>query len=502
MSGNKAMRWALATGAALVALAALTELANARPGGGHSYSGGGGGGSGGGGDGEGVAVLVHLLIRLIFYYPQVGLPLAAIVVVGFIIVKRRDEVDHSWDSTTAFTPKVPARVDRIKAIDPMFSEVVFNDFCFALFARAHRARHDQHALAQLAPYLTADVRHGLAGVDPVGDPVVAVAVGAMRITRVVMPDSANDDHGNEHTQVTVVFEANVTTQGSRSGNRGQALAYVTESWVFRRHRSARTKAPETATTFNCPNCGGVFEASQDQTCSYCGQDVDHGRYDWQVASISLVHREDRSPKLTGHAPERGTNLPTITGPNATNAWAQVTGADPTVTMERLGERLVVIYTELNKSWSNLDLRPARPFVSDNLFNYLDYWTTSYRSQGLRNLHKSATITSWVIANVTRDVYYDAVTVRLWATGLDYTVDKNNKVVGGDSKVRREYSEYWTLIRGASVRGAAPPYRQCPKCGAELKINMGGNCEFCSAHLTSGEFDWVLSKIEQDEAYHG
>ncbi len=32
--------------------------------------------------------------------------------------------------------------------------------------------------------------------------------------------------------------------------------------------------------------------------------------------------------------------------------------------------------------------------------------------------------------------------------------------------------------------------------------MAGNCEFCQAHITSGEFDWVLSKIEQDESYLG
>ncbi len=33
-------------------------------------------------------------------------------------------------------------------------------------------------------------------------------------------------------------------------------------------------------------------------------------------------------------------------------------------------------------------------------------------------------------------------------------------------------------------------------------SMAGACEHCSAHLTRGEFDWVLSKIEQDESYRG
>jgi hypothetical protein len=34
----------------------------------------------------------------------------------------------------------------------------------------------------------------------------------------------------------------------------------------------------------------------------------------------------------------------------------------------------------------------------------------------------------------------------------------------------------------------------------LKINMAGICEYCHGKLTSGEFDWVLSRIEQDVSY--
>jgi len=32
--------------------------------------------------------------------------------------------------------------------------------------------------------------------------------------------------------------------------------------------------------------------------------------------------------------------------------------------------------------------------------------------------------------------------------------------------------------------------------------MAGACTYCGAHVTSGEFDWILSKIEQDDSYRG
>ena len=47
-----------------------------------------------------------------------------------------------------------------------------------------------------------------------------------------------------------------------------------------------------------------------------------------------------------------------------------------------------------------------------------------------------------------------------------------------------------------------PAANCPNCGALLKINMAGVCEYCNGKLSSGAFDWVLSRIEQDEAYTG
>ena len=67
---------------------------------------------------------------------------------------------------------------------------------------------------------------------------------------------------------------------------------------------------------------------------------------------------------------------------------------------------------------------------------------------------------------------------------------------------RRYSEYWTLIRSARARGTPRLDPNCPGCGVPLILNMAGECEHCGAHVTSGEFDWVLSKIEQDEAYRG
>jgi hypothetical protein len=133
---------------------------------------------------------------------------------------------------------------------------------------------------------------------------------------------------------------------------------------------------------------------------------------------------------------------------------------------------------------------------------MTYWIDAYRSQGLRNVLDSARLTNWTLAKVVRDKHYDAVTARIHAYGLDYTVDAADHVVGGSRTSARQYSEYWTLIRGAAVRGTPRADRSCPSCGAGLKVGMGGECEFCKKVITRGDFDWVLSTIEQDDVYRG
>ena len=55
---------------------------------------------------------------------------------------------------------------------------------------------------------------------------------------------------------------------------------------------------------------------------------------------------------------------------------------------------------------------------------------------------------------------------------------------------------------AAEPAAAREPHACPNCGASLETNMAGECDHCGAKITRGDFDWVLSKIEQDDSYTG
>ena len=101
-----------------------------------------------------------------------------------------------------------------------------------------------------------------------------------------------------------------------------------------------------------------------------------------------------------------------------------------------------------------------------------------------------------------DAYYDAVTVRVHASSLDYTIADDGRLVSGSKSRPRAYTEYWTLIRGTNRKGPTRTELGCSNCGGPLDVNMAGQCKFCNVKVTTGDFDWVLSRIEQDESYTG
>lgn len=504
----RSRRWALvALGLGLLALLLLPAGAVARPGGGQGYS---GGGDSGGGDGDGgiAYLLIRLWIELVIRYPAVGIPLT-IVIIAFLVIryKRKGKLGpQNWDSARAPSapPVRPASkdLDAIRHQDPDFSAVLFEDFAYALYARAHQARSSQRELDALAPYLSQPARAHLGQRRPVGAPVSGVVVGAMRVLELTLPPPVPPPPGGTAPQTVVVleFESNMTV-GMAGAEHTQ---YLRERWRLVRNAGVKSRPPEVIKTFHCPNCGAPFTPTGDgNRCEYCGEVVTDGRFDWSVQAIELLKIEDRPPALTSNVQEVGSNWPTLFNPSLAARWAELVREDPAVTPDALNARLQLIYNELNAAWTRGDLGGARPYVSDSLFGYLQYWVTAYQKQGLRNVLEGMRIVEWKTVKVVRDRRYDAITFRLWGTGRDYTVRQTTgDVVSGNPKVDRFYSEYWTLIRGAGVHGAPKADKTCPNCGAPLDVSMAGLCEHCGAKITSGEFDWVLSKIEQDDSYTG
>ena len=279
--------------------------------------------------------------------------------------------------------------------------------------------------------------------------------------------------------------------------------YVRERWELERKRDVLSPGPEQATALHCPRCGAPLQKDTVGACAFCGTKIDSGEFQWYVQSITTLGREAKGPLLTSDVPEVGTDYPTVTQPNFPAVRAAFEQNNPTFSWADFQARARLIFTELQEAWSTLNWERARPHETDNIFQMHRYWIDAYQRQGLRNALDQCQITAMQPVKIKMDAFYNAITLRIFGQGFDYTVDTTGRVVSGSKSNLRRWSEYWTFIRNSKAKpGPARADLNCPNCGAALKVNATGICEFCGGKITSGEFDWVLSKIEQDESYRG
>jgi hypothetical protein len=456
-----------------------------RVGGGESYSGGGsssGGGGGGGGDGAGELIyyLFRFLLWLTMEYPAIGIPVDIVVI--YLLFKW-------WRSKQSASPTLlkistsgagKPSLEALRRFDPNFSEVTFSDFCYSVYALAHYAR-GKGDLARYAPYLSAGARNVLA--KRTGD-VRAVVIGSANVVAFSGVDGPT-------VSATIAYESNITE--------GAISYYMQEHWVLERRRDILSPPPEKAKADHCPRCGAALQTRTNGACDYCGVKIESGAFNWYVRSITLLDRQTRGPLLTSNVPERGTDKRTVYPPQFAQKKTAFEAEHPDFTWQLFEERARTIAIELQNAWTARDWERVRPFETESLFQMHRYWIDAYKQQNLRNIVDDFTITRVEPVKLTTDAFYEAITVRLFAQGRDHTDDANNKVVAGSNTSLRRWSEYWTFIR--TKTSLSNPI-SCPNCGAQVPAGSTGICSYCGGKLTAGYFDWILSRIEQDEAYGG
>lgn len=395
-------------------------------------------------------------------------------------------------------PNVPTRsarkdLERLREVDPAFSLVVFDDFMNALYSEILLAR-GRGELMKFTAYLAPPAYDWIMQRPLDGLTHVLVGAQSLHSARGLEPSSPK-------VTVEVDFESNLARRDGATGKE-QAL-YVRERWTLSRAKTAKSRTPDKARVFSCPNCGAPLSEIFGGKCRHCGQNVASGAFDWVVESIFVEATEQRGPMLTGTTEEVGNDLPTVVDPQAQQAWGALQQKDPAIDWNAFTGRVNLIFQTFQRAWSGRDLASMRPYLSDALFTTQSYWVSEYLRQGLQNCTDNAQIHNVDLSRVTTDAFFDAITVRVWASSLEYTLsDRDGKVVAGNRSTPRRYTEYWTLIRSSRAKGPPKTESACPRCGAPLNVNMGGQCTYCQAKVTTGDFDWVLSRIEQDEVYVG
>lgn len=482
--------------------------AEARVGGGDSYGGGSrrsGGGyrsSGGGGSGDAGFLfdILEIIIRLCIRYPKVGFPMLFIfALAAYFYYRKNQRYDDYYSSygTEEYRPVVINRtrdyVEKIQEHDPNFSFPIFKDFVFSLYHSFHEYR-GANKLDRLSAFFAPGYLNKYTHLKSVD----GVVIGNCTISRATISVQ------NSEMTIEVGFSANYTEVDIK----GKSVRYkIAETWKLKKSTKVLSKPPEQMTSTACPNCGAPITETVSGVCKSCGQSNQNGRFLWfvfDILSSKEVLTETTSIESSlgsTNLIDYGVNLPTIKDRSIDSII--VTDVVLKNEYQHLYTRAEKIFFELQKAWSQKNWNLARPYETDTLFHSHLFWIEDLKRNGQTNVIENPKITQLEPISMYKDKFYASFTFRIFAQMIDYTMDKDGRMIRGNKRRPVQFSEYWTFVKGINSNQKSPKtqdFHCCPSCGAQLKIEMSGVCEYCGTKVTLGQFDWVLSQIEQDEEF--
>lgn len=498
-------------GVAMLGALALADIADARVGGGQGFGTGGGGYSGGsgssGGSDDAIGLILYLIVRLCIEYPQIGLPLLFLFLVFLGLrwwwmnrdqarqVHRHRERMHNATTTAPRSPRQrQAAEDQLRELDAGFSAPVLFEFVQLVHRRALEAT-GTGAWAPLAPFVAPPVREALSGELSGVVAVSGVVHAGIRL------ESVQQRGGKLNIELMLLGSRREHGAGG-----GVQTWYFEERWTFSREAKARSLPPEDTLRLGCPSCGAAVETDTSGACVYCGSPITKGQLQWQaVAMRPLVRRHVQPPQvgLLQGGDEPGALVPSVVDPQLGTAYRAFCGRHSDFDQQAFLARVEGVFAELQASWSENGWERARPYVTDPLYEQLRFQVEQYREAGLRNRVEDVVVERVDLVRIRQDAWYESITVRLWASARDWVEDGQGKVVGGNQRQKRRFSEYWTFLRASGTGAGSKAVGSCPSCGAALdRINAAGICGYCDSRVVSGRFDWVLSRIDQPQVYQG
>jgi len=184
--------------------------------------------------------------------------------------------------------------------------------------------------------------------------------------------------------------------------------------------------------------------------------------------------------------------------------------DPNLSEQSIVDRVRRMSDILRDGWTNGDMRPARPFMSDGCYSRFQVQLELMRGEGVRNVMSDAQVLFVTLEAVQSRPPLDIVHVRFTAQSRDATVPLQSTPQQIQAELSRTpvtpYTEIWTLVRrnGAQTKQSADSVgKACPSCGAPFDPGGGEmvTCKYCKALVCSGEHDWVLAEITQLSEWH-
>jgi predicted lipid-binding transport protein (Tim44 family) len=468
---------------------------------------------GGGGDGSFGGIVVLVIVALIVWYffrrirtnsqasanfggmPAAPSPPAAMSALGAALgaaaMARTSAGGAMTSGLPAWRPALPPALDAIRARDPGFEMETFLQRAEMTFFLVKRGMQ-RNEPAAVRPYLDDGVFDEVARyIGQMQGQHRHALYESLNVRAVHLENAACGDDGQViQVHFDLVYRLKTLDDANRVVSDEGADGRHAERWTFKRAAAARTPQNGDVTASRCPACGAELRLNLDGTCTHCRGSVTNGTVDWVVSHVEPA-------AFVGYPSD---SQLAVAAPSVAEGVATLRAADPNFSAETFTGRARQAFLTLQDAWCRQHLDAGRAFLSPGAYFTWSAQLEALAAEGRRNVMENVEIRGIEVIRVVHGRVFDDLTVRMSAVAADFEVDKDNHIVFGDRTVR-PFAEEWTFQRSIGVATTDKPgtlESTCPGCGAPVSLTQIGECKYCKAAVTSGKFDWVVSRIEQED----
>lgn len=391
----------------------------------------------------------------------------------------------------AFRRPLPPGLDAIRALDPGFEMETFLQRAEMTFFLVKRGVQKNDA-ASVRPYLNDGVFNAVSqSISQSKAQHRHALLESLNVRGLAVEDAQCNAQGQSIVvHFDLVYRAKTLDDANQTvADEGQDQRHA-ERWTFGRGPAARTAVNGGVIAARCPACGAELRLAFDGTCAHCKASVTNGSVDWVVVDVQPAG-------YVGYSADSSLGIAASSIPEGV---AALNAADKDFSMGAFESRVKTAFLALQDAWCQQKLDAGRAFMSPGAYFTWSAQLETMAAEGRHNVMENISVNSVQPVRIIHGRVFDDLTVRISAAAADYEVDQSGKVVFGDRSVR-PFMEDWTFQRSVGVATSNKPgtlENTCPSCGAPVALTQIGECRYCKAAVTSGKFDWVVSRIDQED----
>ena len=150
-----------------------------------------------------------------------------------------------------------------------------------------------------------------------------------------------------------------------------------------------------------------------------------------------------------------------------------------------------IYCDIQEAWMNFKLEDVKDVLTDELYSMYESQLATLEVKGEQNIMKDFVLKKSFLKGVQNQNNTITITTGYVIEFYDYIANRNTgEVVRGtaDRKIRVTYEMKFRQSLDENNK-----VEKCPNCGAPIRINAAGVCDFCRAKIVTENTKWVLTE---------